>query len=64
MIEDKTGDPISDRDLQDAIDAIKECMIKHIMNVPPQLGVNLSNIHRCLVQLQASRAMMKLMSGQ
>ncbi len=62
-IEDKTGSIISDTDLQDAINAIKECMTKHIMNVPPQLGVNLPNIHRCLLQLQANRAAMKLMSG-
>lgn len=60
--EDRTGAGVSDRDINDAIDAVRNSMVI-IHKLPPQLGANLPNIHRCLRQFQAQRAAMKLMSG-
>lgn len=60
--EDLTGSLVSDRDIDDAMSAVKTGMI-HVMKLPPELAVNLPNVLRCLQQLKTNRAAMKLLSG-
>jgi len=52
---DKTGQPRSDQDLQEAIDCINTIMIKHAL-VLPILTVHSGIIRDCLRELQARRA--------
>jgi hypothetical protein len=55
---DKTGQPPSLRDVDDAISAIRHLLkVDIIMKVPPELAVNGGNIRRCLMHLK------KLMGG-
>lgn len=51
---DKTGEPRSDKDLQDAINCINEIMVKHPM-VLPLLTVHAGIIRDCLLELQKRR---------
>lgn len=51
---DKTGEPRSDKDLQDAISCINEIMIKH-PTVLPLLTVHAGIIRDCLLELQERR---------
>lgn len=51
---DKTGEPRSDEDLQEAIDVITMVAVKYPMAIPP-LTVNLGNIRDCLKELQHLR---------
>lgn len=45
---DKTGEPPSQRDFDDAIEAVKISLIRDVTKLPPELGVNMPNILRCL----------------
>lgn len=55
-IEDKTGHLVSERDIQDAIDAVSHAVprVTQLMQTPA-LAVNLPNILRCLRELQIIR---------
>ena len=53
-IVDKTGQPRSDRELQEAIDCVKELMIKQPL-VLPLFTVHAGIIHDCLLELQKRR---------
>ena len=55
---DMTGQPDSDKDLQDAIDCITTVMIKH-PTVLPLLTVHAGLIRRCLLELQRIRSLLK-----
>jgi hypothetical protein len=48
---DNTGKPVSRRDIEDAIGAVRTAMAKHFVTLPPELAVQLPNIHRCLGEL-------------
>ena len=52
---DITGQPVSERDIQEAIDAVRKAMTVDILKLPPELGVQMANIHRCLKELQTIR---------
>lgn len=49
---DLTGEPPSDTDIHDARSAVARLIVKHIHEIPPELAVQLPNIHRCLTYLQ------------
>ena len=51
---DKTGQPRSDKDLQDAINAVTEIMVKHA-TVLPLFTVHATIIRDCLLELQRRR---------
>lgn len=57
-MEDKTGQPRSDKDLQDAINAATEIMVKHA-TVLPLFTVHATTIRDCLLELQAMRKLLK-----
>lgn len=52
---DKTGQPPTDQDLDEAIDEIKRQIVKMDMSLPPKLLIQLPNIHRCLKDLVLTR---------
>ena len=51
---DKTGEPRSDKELQDAINCITEIMVKHPLALP-LLTVHANIIRDCLLELQLRR---------
>lgn len=51
---DMSGQPDSDKNLQDAIDCMGTVMVKHATAIP-LLTVHSGIIHRCLVELQRRR---------
>jgi len=51
---DKTGEPRSDKDLQEAIDAVNEIMVKHFLALP-LFTVHAGIIRDCLLELQQRR---------
>lgn len=51
---DKTGEPRSDEELQEAIDCITTIMVKH-PTVLPLLTVHALTIRDCLLELQLRR---------
>jgi len=51
---DKTGQPRSDKDIQEAIGAVKECIIKHAI-VLPLFTLHAGMILDCLRELQQWR---------
>ena len=55
---DKTGQPRSDEDLQEAIDAVKTIMVKH-STVLPLFTIHALIILNCLEELQAMRRLIK-----
>lgn len=54
-MQDMSGEPRSDKELQEAIDAITTVAVKHALLLPPMLAVNLMNIRQCLQELQVRR---------
>lgn len=54
MIIDMTGQPRSDEDIQDALNAVNEIMVKHAM-VLPLFTVHAGTIRDCLRELQRRR---------
>lgn len=54
MMEDRSGQPRSDQDLQEAIDVINAIMVKHPL-VLPILTVHAMDIKDCLLELQGHR---------
>jgi len=55
---DKTGEPRSDEELQEAIDCVKEIMVKHSTTLP-FFTVHALLIADCLKELQFLRKMIK-----
>ncbi len=55
---DMSGQPDSDKDLQDAIDCIATVMVKHPFAIP-LLTVHAGIIHRCLKELQTVRGLLR-----
>ncbi len=55
---DKTGQPRSDEELQEAIDCVTTIMLKHA-TVLPMLTVNALSIVDCLRELQTIRHLLK-----
>jgi len=55
---DKTGKPRSDEELQEAIDCVKEIMVKH-STILPLFTVHALLILNCLEELQTLRRMLK-----
>ncbi|MBA7545160.1 hypothetical protein ES705_37524 [subsurface metagenome] len=55
---DKTGEPRSDEELQEAIDCVKTIMVKHA-TVLPFFTVHASLILNCLQELQIIRRMIE-----
>ncbi len=55
---DMTGQPRSDEDLQDAINAVTEIVVKHAM-VSPLFTVHAGIIRDCLLELQAMRKLLE-----
>jgi len=55
---DKTGEPRSDEELQEAIDCVKEIMVKH-STILPLFTVHALLILNCLEELQNLRRMLK-----
>lgn len=51
---DRTGEPRSDEDLQDAIDAVNTIMVKHALALP-LFTVHAMTIRNCLLELQLRR---------
>ncbi len=49
---DKTGEPSTTQDIEDAISASKK-LLGQIMKLPPEIAVHLPVIHRCLREYQA-----------
>jgi hypothetical protein len=49
---DKTGEPPTIEDVQEAIVTIQEAMTRNFLALPPKLAVELGNILRCLQELQ------------
>ncbi len=56
-MEDVTGQPTSDEDLQEAIVIIGKTMLKPL-TVPPELGIHLMDIRALLLELQLMRKML------
>ena len=54
---DKSGEPRSDEDLQDAINCVNEIMVKHPL-VLPLFTVHASIIRDCLLELQTMRKLL------
>lgn len=52
-MEDLTGKPVSLENIAEAQRAVRNAMIKYIADVPPELAVQLGNIHRCLAEFGA-----------
>lgn len=53
-IEDKTGEPSTLQDIEEAILASKKMLVR-IIDIPPDIGVYVTVIHRCLREYQAIR---------
>ena len=49
---DMTGTPPSERDVDEATKVVKKMIITQMMNLPPELAINLPNILRCLQRLK------------
>lgn len=49
---DLTGEPPSDTDIHAARSVVARSIVKYIHEIPPELAVQLPNIHRCLTYLQ------------
>jgi len=60
---DKTGEPRSDEELQEAIDCVKEIMVKHSTALP-LFTVHALLILDCLRELQLLRKMIKEVRGR
>lgn len=56
---DQSGQPRSDEDLQEAIDALKKGMIDRRMVLPPEIVVLLPTAIECLIELQGFRELVK-----
>jgi hypothetical protein len=52
---DHTGEPPSDADVADAINATRAGITKFLLQIPPELGACLPNVLRCLQELQRVR---------
>lgn len=61
---DLTGQPRSDADLQEAIDAAKYELIDATIDRPPGLQVMLPTIIECLVELQGFRELIKKLKAK
>ena len=46
---DKTGDRLEKKDFDEA-NTVVTAMVPHMLTLPPELGVQLMNIRRCLIQ--------------
>lgn len=55
---DKTGEPRSDKELQEAISCVKEIMLKQPL-VLPLFTVHAGIIHDCLLELQGLRKLLE-----
>lgn len=55
--QDLTGEPPSNRDIEEALQVITRLMvdIKMIATLPPQILVQVPNIRRCLLELRRLR---------
>lgn len=53
--EDRTGQPRSDEDIQEAIQAVEHAMVKNMLKVPPKLAVMLPTIREALKELLVLR---------
>lgn len=56
---DKTGQPRSEEDLKEALRAVENTMIHHMLKVPPELAVLMSTIRDALVELLKLRQITK-----
>jgi hypothetical protein len=54
MMEDRTGEPRSDKEVQEAIDVVTEIAVKHPMALP-MFTVHAMPIRDCLRELQERR---------
>lgn len=54
-IHDMTGHPLPESAVDDALEAVRYILLspERLVKLPPQLGVNIPNIYRCLVLLKA-----------
>jgi hypothetical protein len=50
--EDKSGQPPSARDVDEAIATVGRFIVRAIGTLPPELAIQLPNIHRCLRYLR------------
>ncbi len=56
---DATGQPRSDEDLQESIDALKNALVTQRMTLPPMLTVQLPCMIELLTELQGFRELVK-----
>ena len=56
-MEDRTGQPESLASIAEAQRAVRNALVKHIAQVPPELAVNLAVILRCLQELAEIRTL-------
>jgi hypothetical protein len=52
--EDKTGQPVSDQDIDEAIAVVTRAMVLSVLKLPPELAVQMPNIHRCLKRAEGA----------
>ena len=48
---DKTGQPPTLAEAEEAVAVVQKAMISDVLTLPPYLAVQLANIHRCLTLL-------------
>lgn len=54
-MEDVTASLVSDRDIVDAMNAVRSALVRHIVTMPAEVAVQLPNIRRCLTELDIRR---------
>ena len=58
-MEDLTKEPITDEDVTRAKTAIRYATVRCMASLPPELGVEMGNILRCLTTLQVLMDLIK-----
>ena len=48
---DKTGQPMSEEELKEALKAVENVIVRDIMKIPPELSVQLTTIRHALLEL-------------
>lgn len=51
MFVDKSGQPRSDEDLKEALTVVETITVKHILEIPPMLAVQMFTIREALIEL-------------
>lgn len=54
-MEDRTGQPVSKQDVQDALGVVRKFVVTGMLTLPVELAVQLPNILRCLTELERQK---------